>query len=80
MSLLNTDMKRELDHVAMFLATARDYGRANGFEGTFLIEPKPMEPSKHEYDYDVSAVVAFLERYKLGGDFKINLAMSHRSG
>ena len=58
-SLLNTNMKKELDHLAVFLHKAKDYGRANGFKGTFLIEPKPMEPSKHQYDFDVAAVVAF---------------------
>jgi len=77
LSLLNTDMKRELDHLAMFLGKARDYGREQGFEGTFLIEPKPMEPSKHQYDYDVSTVIAFLERYGLAGDFKLNIENNH---
>ena len=77
LSLLNTDMKRELDHLAMFLGKARDYGRERGFEGTFLIEPKPMEPSKHQYDYDVSTVVAFLQRYELDGDFKLNIENNH---
>ncbi len=76
-SLLNTDMKRELDHVAMFFKKARDYGRERGFRGTFLIEPKPMEPSKHQYDFDVSTVIAFLERYDLTGDFKINIENNH---
>jgi len=76
-SLLNTDMKRELDHLATFLAKARDYGRANGFTGTFLIEPKPMEPAKHQYDFDVAAVVAFLHRYDLVDDFKINIENNH---
>ena len=76
-SLLNTNMKRELDHLAMFLSQARDYGRNNGFNGTFLIEPKPMEPSKHQYDFDVAAVAAFLKHYDLDNDFKINIENNH---
>jgi len=77
LSLYNTDMKRELDHLATFLLMARDYGRARGFTGTFLIEPKPMEPTKHQYDYDVSTVIAFLQRYGLDGDFKLNIENNH---
>lgn len=77
LSLLNTDMKRELDHMAMFLSKARDYARRNGFKGTFLIEPKPMEPSKHQYDYDVATVIGFLEKYGLAGDFKLNIEVNH---
>lgn len=76
-TLLNTDMRRELDHLAGFLARARDYGRDRGFRGTFLIEPKPVEPTKHQYDYDVSSVIAFLERYGLADDFKINIENNH---
>jgi len=76
-SLLNTNMKKELDHLAIFLSKARDYGRENGFTGTFLIEPKPMEPSKHQYDFDVAAVVAFLKHYDLENDFKINIENNH---
>ena len=76
-SLLNTNMKKELDHLAIFLSKARDYGRANGFNGTFLIEPKPMEPSKHQYDFDVAAVVSFLKHYDLENDFKINIENNH---
>ena len=76
-SLLNTNMRRELDHLAMFLSQARDYGRNNGFSGTFLIEPKPMEPSKHQYDFDVAAVAAFLKHYDLDNDFKINIENNH---
>ena len=76
-SLLNTNMKRELDHLAMFLSQARDYGRNNGFSGTFLIEPKPMEPSKHQYDFDVAAVASFLKHYDLDSDFKINIENNH---
>jgi len=76
-SLLNTDMKRELDHLGAFLQKARDYGRENGFEGTFLIEPKPMEPAKHQYDFDVSTVVSFLKNYSLENDFKLNIENNH---
>ncbi|MAV70249.1 MAG: xylose isomerase [Candidatus Marinimicrobia bacterium] len=76
-SLLNTDMKRELEHLAIFLRKARDYGRDKGFNGTFLIEPKPLEPTKHQYDYDVSTVVAFLKEYDLHEDFKINIENNH---
>ena len=60
MSLHNTDMKRELEHMGMMLSMARDYGRKIGFKGTFLIEPKPMEPSKHQYDFDVATIIGFL--------------------
>lgn len=77
LSLLNTDMKRELDHLAMFLTKARDYGRQNGFTGTFLIEPKPMEPSKHQYDFDSATVVGFLKEYGLDKDFKLNIEVNH---
>lgn len=77
MSLLNTDTKRELDHLAKFLSMARDYGRKNGFKGTFLIEPKPMEPTKHQYDYDVSTVIGFLRKYGLDKDFKLNIEVNH---
>ena len=77
MSLHNTDMKRELDHMGMMLSMARDYGRKNGFKGTFLIEPKPMEPSKHQYDYDAATVIGFLRRYGLDKDFKLNVEVNH---
>lgn len=77
MSLHNTDMKRELDHMGMMLSMARDYGRKNGFKGTFLIEPKPMEPSKHQYDYDTATVIGFLKKYRLDKDFKLNLEVNH---
>ena len=77
MSLHNTDMKRELDHMAMMLTLARDYGRKNGFAGTFLIEPKPMEPSKHQYDYDTDTVIGFLRKYNLQDDFKVNIEVNH---
>jgi xylose isomerase len=76
-TLLNTDMKRELDHLGLFLQKARDYGRKIGFEGTFLIEPKPMEPTKHQYDYDVATVIGFLNKYGLQNDFKINIENNH---
>ena len=77
MSLHNTDMKRELDHMAMMLSLARDYGRKNGFRGTFLIEPKPMEPSKHQYDFDAATVIGFLRHYGLDKDFKLNVEVNH---
>lgn len=76
-SLLNTDMKKETEHLAMFLRKARDYGRKIGFNGTFLIEPKPMEPTKHQYDFDVATVIGFLKRYDLDKDFKINIENNH---
>jgi xylose isomerase len=77
MSLHNTNMKRELDHLGMMLSMARDYGRKNGFKGTFLIEPKPMEPSKHQYDYDTATVIGFLRYYGLDKDFKLNIEVNH---
>lgn len=77
MSLLNTNMKREQEHLAMFLHKAKDYARANGFKGTFFIEPKPMEPTKHQYDYDAATVIGFLRRFDLLGDFKINAEVNH---
>lgn len=77
MSLLNTDMKREVDHMGRFLGMARDYARAQGFKGTFFIEPKPMEPMKHQYDFDCATVVGFLHQYGLQDDFKINIEVNH---
>jgi len=77
MSLLNTDMKRELDHLARFLHMAKDYARKNGFTGPFLIEPKPMEPTKHQYDYDTATVIGFLRKYGLDKDFKLNIEVNH---
>ncbi len=77
MSLHNTDMKRELEHMGMVLSMARDYGRKNGFKGTFLVEPKPMEPSKHQYDYDVATIIGFLREHKLDKDFKLNIEVNH---
>jgi len=76
-SLLNTDMKRELDHLAQFLTKAKEYGRSNGFKGKFFIEPKPMEPSKHQYDFDAATVIAFLREYNLMDDFSLNLEVNH---
>ena len=77
MSLLNTNMKREKEHLARFLHTAKDYARKNGFTGTFFIEPKPCEPSKHQYDYDVETVTAFLRQFGLMDDFKMNIEVNH---
>ena len=77
MSLLNTDMKREKEHLAQMLTAARDYARAKGFTGTFLIEPKPMEPTKHQYDVDVETVVGFLRAHNLQNDFKVNIEVNH---
>lgn len=76
-SLLNTNMKREKEHMAMFLTKARDYARSKGFTGTFLIEPKPMEPSKHQYDVDSETVIGFLRHYGLDKDFKLNIEVNH---
>lgn len=76
-TLLNTDMKRERDHLARFLHMAKDYGRKHGFEGTFLIEPKPMEPMKHQYDFDTATVIGFLREYGLDDDFKVNIEVNH---
>jgi xylose isomerase len=77
MSLLNTNMKREKEHLATFLHTAKEYARRNGFKGTFFIEPKPCEPSKHQYDYDCETVIGFLRQYDLMGDFKLNIEVNH---
>ena len=77
MSLLNTDQKREKEHLAMMLTIARDYARAHGFKGTFLIEPKPMEPTKHQYDVDTETVVGFLKAHGLDKDFKVNIEVNH---
>jgi len=76
-SLLNTDMKREKEHLAKMLTIARDYGRKNGFKGTFLVEPKPMEPTKHQYDVDTETVIGFLRAHNLENDFKINIEVNH---
>ena len=77
MSLLNTDMGRELDHMGRFLATARDYARSQGLKGNFFIEPKPMEPMKHQYDFDSATAIGFLREYGLENDFKINIEVNH---
>ena len=77
MSLLNTDQKREKEHLAMMLTLARDYARSKGFTGTFLIEPKPMEPSKHQYDVDTETVIGFLKAHGLENDFKVNIEVNH---
>ncbi len=77
MSLLNTDMKRETEHMANFLGISRDYARSKGFKGNFFIEPKPAEPSKHQYDFDSATVVGFLNKYGLEKDFKINIEVNH---
>lgn len=76
-SLINTDMKREKDHMARFLHMSKDYARKNGFKGTFFIEPKPAEPTKHQYDYDVATVLGFLREYDLADDFKVNIEVNH---
>ncbi len=77
MTLLNTNMKREKAHFAQFLHVAKDYARANGFKGAFFIEPKPCEPSKHQYDYDSEIVVGFLREFGLLDDFKLNVEVNH---
>lgn len=77
MSLLNTNMKREQEHLAKFLHASKDYARKQGFKGTFFIEPKPCEPTKHQYDYDAATVIGFLRQYDLLEDFKLNLEVNH---
>ncbi len=77
MSILNTDQKREKEHMATMLRMARDYARSKGFKGTFLIEPKPMEPTKHQYDVDTETVVGFLKAHGLDKDFKVNIEVNH---
>lgn len=77
MSLLNTNMKREIDHMGQFLATARDYARKQGFTGNFLLEPKPMEPMKHQYDFDSATCINFINTYGLQKDFKLNIEVNH---
>jgi xylose isomerase len=76
-SLLNTNMKRELEHFAHFLHLAKDYARKQGFKGTFLIEPKPMEPTKHQYDFDSATIIGFLNKFGLADDFKLNIEVNH---
>ena len=77
MSLLNTDQKREKEHLVRMLTIARDYARSKGFAGTFLIEPKPMEPTKHQYDVDTETVIGFLRAHGLEKDFKVNIEVNH---
>ncbi len=77
MSLLNTNMKREVEHLAQFLHMSRDYARRNGFKGSFYIEPKPMEPTKHQYDFDAATCLSFLRQYNLMDDFKLNIEVNH---
>jgi xylose isomerase len=77
MTLHNTNTRRELEHMGRFLGMARDYGRRQGFKGTFLIEPKPMEPTKHQYDYDAQTVIGFLRQHGLDKDFKLNVEVNH---
>lgn len=77
MSLLNTDMGRELDHLGQFFSMARDYARSQGFKGNFFIEPKPMEPMKHQYDFDAATAIGFLKEYGLEKDFKMNIEVNH---
>ena len=77
MSLLNTDIHRELDHMGQFLSMAKDYGRSIGFTGNFLIEPKPMEPMKHQYDFDAATTIGFINTYGLEKDFKLNIEVNH---
>src|SRR5438445_9456244 len=76
-TLLNTDMKRELDHMARFLGMAAEFKREIGLEGTLLIEPKPKEPTAHQYDFDAAAVIGFLRGYGLDKDYKLNLECNH---
>ena len=77
MTLLNTNMKREQEHLAAFLHLAKDYARKNGFKGTFFIEPKPCEPTKHQYDYDAATIISFMREYGLMQDFKLNVEVNH---
>ncbi|MBP6385844.1 MAG: xylose isomerase [Pseudarcicella sp.] len=77
MTLLNTDMKRETEHLGRFLTIARDYARKNGFQGKFFIEPKPCEPTKHQYDFDAATVIGFLRQYGLENDFQLNIEVNH---
>ncbi|TDT40459.1 xylose isomerase [Maribacter spongiicola] len=77
MSLLNTDLGREVDHMGQFLTMARDYARSQGFKGNFFIEPKPMEPMKHQYDFDCATAIGFLKEYGLENDFKMNIEVNH---
>ena len=77
MSLLNTEMKLEQDNIGRFMRMARDYARSQGFKGTFFIEPKPMEPSKHQYDFDAATSINFIREQGLEDDFKLNIEVNH---
>lgn len=77
MTLLNTDMKKEQDHLGQFFNMAKDYARKQGFEGTFFIEPKPCEPAKHQYDFDAATSIHFIRKYGLENDFKLNIEVNH---
>jgi len=77
MTLLNTNMKREQAHLGQFLSIARDYARKQGFTGKFFIEPKPAEPTKHQYDFDAATVIGFLRAHGLENDFMLNLEVNH---
>jgi xylose isomerase len=77
MSLLNTNMKLEQDNIGRFLNMAKDYARGQGFEGTFFIEPKPMEPTKHQYDFDAATSINSIREYGLQDDFKLNIEVNH---
>ncbi len=76
-TLLNTDMGLEQDNIARLMRMAVDYGRKNGFTGDFYIEPKPKEPTKHQYDFDAATVIGFLRKYNLTEDFKLNIEANH---
>jgi len=76
-TLLNTDLRREQDHYGRFLAAVAEHKHKIGFQGALLIEPKPKEPTKHQYDYDAATVYGFLRRYGLEGEFKLNLEVNH---
>jgi xylose isomerase len=76
-TLLNTDMKRELDNLGRFLSMVVEYKHRTGFEGAILIEPKPQEPTKHQYDFDVATVFGFLQRFGLEGEVKVNIETGH---
>jgi xylose isomerase len=76
-TLLNTDLKKELDHMATFLRSAAAYKKKIGFKGTLLLEPKPQEPTKHQYDWDAATTMGFLKNYELSEEYKLNLECNH---
>ena len=76
-TLLNTDMKRELEQIGRFLSLVVDYKHKIGFKGVMLVEPKPQEPTKHQYDYDVATVFGFLQRFGLEKEVKVNIEVGH---